>query len=219
MRLRHGLEDEECWLRAWITLHDELLLLFGGGRGAHDRPHVRRGRSVLHKKIHDGRHAHCLGSGGAEEREYLSSPKRGAQAEFDLLVRQRPFLNKFIQKCLLALGNLFDELLVHLFRLCLVFCGNFKFAILAFAVTPVLQHLHTQNVDDRFELQPLVDRELDRYEVVRKPALCSGEDALEVRVLVVELIDDKNNAVPEFPRVLPDDLRSDLCAFDRLEKN
>ncbi len=176
------------------------------GPGRLVRLPIGRGHQLRDRR-HQRAHTEQLGRRTAHDRRHLAFEDSLAQAALDLFLAQRPGVEVLLEQRVVALGGRLNELTAVLVDPLLHVIGDRDLASLA--VLRGHERLEVQEVDDAAEVLLGADREVQR-ERPRREALAHGaHGAVEVGVLLVELVHDHDARFARAVALLPGDLRPD----------
>ncbi len=162
------------------------------------------GRQQLSDRRHQRPYAEQLGRRAPDDRRHLAGQDPFAQAALDLLLVERPRIEVLFQERVVALGCSLDQLAAVLLDDLQQVVGNRR--LRPFAVARRHEGLQVQQVDDAAEILLAADRKVKWKRSGRQVLAHRADGAVEIGMLLVELVDDHDpgfaGAVAELPRDL-----------------
>ena len=166
-----------------------------------------RRRHELRDRRHQGPHAQQLGRRAAQHRRDLAVEDALAKTALDLVLVEGAGVEVFLEQGVVALRRRLDELAAVLVHALLHVVGDRHLASLA--VGRGDERLQVEQVDDAAKVLLGADRKVEGEGARRQHLAHRGHGAVEVRVLLVELVDDDDPWLARSVAVLPCDLRAD----------
>ena len=164
-------------------------------------------RQELRDRRHQGPHAKKLRGRRAHDRGHLAREDSFAQAALDLLLIERARVEVLLEQRVVALGGGFDELAAVLLDELLHVVRNRCLG--ALAVGRRHECLQVEQVDDASEILLGADREVKRERPRRQVLAHSAHGAVEVGMLLVELVYHHHPRLARSVAELPGDLGAD----------
>src|SRR2546428_4981945 len=162
------------------------------------------GRQQLRDRRHQSPHAEQLGRRAADHRGHLARQDSLAQPALNFLLVQRARVEVLLEERVVGLGGRLDQLAAVLVDDLLHVVGDRGLSPLAVARRH--ERLQVQQVDDATEILFAADGQMERERSRRQMLTHRGDRAVEIGMLLVELVDDHDpgfaRAVAELPRDL-----------------
>ena len=149
------------------------------------------GRQELADRRHQRPHAEQLGRRAADDGRDLAGEDAFAQPSLDLLLAERSRIEVLLQQLVVALGGRLDQLAAVFLDKLLHFVRDRR--LTALAIRRGDEGLHVQEVDDAPEVLLGSDRQVERKGPGREVLAHRSHRAVEVGVLLVELVDDDDS--------------------------
>ena len=152
---------------------------------------VERAGQIIHHRIEQRLHALVLECRSADDREDLEVDGGLADAGLELGDGRRFAFQELLEQNVVGLGDDFDQLHAEGFGLLLQVGGNGLFVVLrAHGLVVPDDGLHLDQVDDALEIGFRADGNLQRHGARAQPLADGVQHVLEVRAVLVHLVDE-----------------------------
>ncbi len=175
-----------------------------------ERRALIRRRHELHDRVEGEVTADVVRSRTEDDRKDLAGEDLPLEALDQLFLGEPALLEEALHERVVALGDLFDELLARLIRLLAQVRGDLLDAQFSGPVRLVPVQLHRDEIDRAAEVLLLADRDLDRDDALPELPLERLDRAFSGGALAVHFVDDEHRRERELAGELPDLLGADL---------